>query len=75
MSSIDAILLGTGDGDLAVAVGLLAPMSLAMGMPFALGMRAVLRVPLETETRGNIHVGGQCVKTEVSERDRESIAG
>ena len=32
---------------------------------------AVLRVPLETETRGNIHVGGQCVKTEVSERDRE----
>jgi glutathione synthase len=32
---------------------------------------AVLRVPLETETRGNIHVGGQCVKTEVSQRDRE----
>ena len=32
---------------------------------------AVLRVPLETETRGNIHVGGQVVKTEVSERDRE----
>jgi glutathione synthase len=32
---------------------------------------AVLRVPLETETRGNIHVGGQCVKTEVTERDRE----
>src|SRR4029453_3496424 len=32
---------------------------------------AVLRVPLESETRGNIHVGGQCVKTEVTERDRE----
>jgi glutathione synthase len=32
---------------------------------------AVLRVPLESETRGNIHVGGQVVKTEVSERDRE----
>ena len=32
---------------------------------------AVLRVPLETETRGNIHVGGQCIRTEVSERDRE----
>ena len=32
---------------------------------------AVLRVPLETETRGNIHVGGTCVKTEVTERDRE----
>ncbi|HTN71343.1 MAG TPA: glutathione synthase [Methylomirabilota bacterium] len=32
---------------------------------------AVLRVPLETETRGNIHVGGQCVKSEVTERDRE----
>lgn len=35
---------------------------------------AVLRVPLETETRGNIHVGGQCVKTEVKERDREICA-
>jgi glutathione synthase len=35
---------------------------------------AVLRVPLESETRGNIHVGGQCVKTEVSERDREICA-
>jgi glutathione synthase len=32
---------------------------------------AVLRVPLESETRGNIHVGGQCVKTEVTPRDRE----
>jgi glutathione synthase len=32
---------------------------------------AVLRVPLETETRGNIHVGGQVVKTDVTERDRE----
>ena len=35
---------------------------------------AVLRVPLDTETRGNIHVGGQCVKTEVTERDREICA-
>ena len=35
---------------------------------------AVLRVPLETETRGNIHVGGQCVRTEVTERDREICA-
>ena len=35
---------------------------------------AVLRVPLETETRGNIHVGGQCVKTEVTERDQEICA-
>jgi glutathione synthase len=32
---------------------------------------AVLRVPLEEETRGNIHVGGQCVRTEVTARDRE----
>lgn len=35
---------------------------------------AVLRVPLETETRGNIHVGAQCVKTEVTERDKEICA-
>lgn len=35
---------------------------------------AVLRVPLETESRGNIHVGGQCVKTEVTARDREICA-
>ena len=35
---------------------------------------AVLRVPLETETRGNIHVGGQCVKAEVTARDREICA-
>lgn len=35
---------------------------------------AVLRVPLEWETRGNIHVGGQCVKTEVTLRDREICA-
>ncbi len=35
---------------------------------------AVLRVPLEYETRGNIHVGGQCVKAEISERDREICA-
>ena len=35
---------------------------------------AVLRVPLESETRGNIHVGGTCVKTEVTARDREICA-
>ncbi len=35
---------------------------------------AVLRVPLESETRGNIHVGGQCVKTEITDRDREICA-
>jgi glutathione synthase len=35
---------------------------------------AVLRVPLESETRGNIHVGGTCIKTEVSSRDREICA-
>ena len=35
---------------------------------------AVLRVPLESEIRGNIHVGGQCVKTELTERDREICA-
>jgi len=32
---------------------------------------AVLRVPLEQETRGNIHVGGTCVHTEVTPRDKE----
>jgi glutathione synthase len=31
----------------------------------------VLRVPSDEEHRGNIHVGGQVVKTEVSARDRE----
>jgi glutathione synthase len=35
---------------------------------------AVLRVPLESETRGNIHVGGTCVKTAVTERDQEICA-
>ncbi|HLN87708.1 MAG TPA: glutathione synthase [Candidatus Limnocylindrales bacterium] len=35
---------------------------------------AVLRVPLEFETRGNIHVGGTCVKTEVTARDQEICA-
>jgi glutathione synthase len=35
---------------------------------------AVLRVPLESETRGNIHVGGQVVKTDVTARDREICA-
>jgi glutathione synthase len=32
---------------------------------------AVLRVPLETDNRGNIHVGGQCVQTELTPRDAE----
>jgi glutathione synthase len=32
---------------------------------------AVLRVPLESETRGNIHVGGQCVKTDLTTRELE----
>jgi glutathione synthase len=35
---------------------------------------AVLRVPLESETRGNIHVGGTCVKSEVTARDEEICA-
>ena len=35
---------------------------------------AVLRVPREDETRGNIHVGGATVKTAVSERDRAICA-
>lgn len=35
---------------------------------------AVLRVPLEEETRGNIHVGGQCVRAEVTSRDQEICA-
>ncbi len=32
---------------------------------------AVLRVPRADEHRGNIHVGGQCVKAEITARDRE----
>lgn len=32
---------------------------------------AVLRIPSEEEHRGNIHVGGQCVATEITERERE----
>ncbi|HXG49775.1 MAG TPA: glutathione synthase [candidate division Zixibacteria bacterium] len=32
---------------------------------------AVLRVPSEEEHRGNIHVGGRCVRTEITARDRE----
>jgi glutathione synthase len=31
----------------------------------------MLRVPRDDEHRGNIHVGGNCVKAEVTERDRE----
>ncbi|MBI4517412.1 MAG: glutathione synthase [Deltaproteobacteria bacterium] len=34
----------------------------------------VLRVPREDEHRGNIHVGGTCVRTEVTARDREICA-
>ncbi len=32
---------------------------------------AVLRVPRKDENRGNIHVGGQCVKTDLTPRDRK----
>ena len=35
---------------------------------------AVLRIPLEYETRGNIHVGGQCVHTVLTPRDLEICA-
>jgi glutathione synthase len=35
---------------------------------------AVLRVPLEYETRGNIHVGGQCVHAVLTPRDLEICA-
>ncbi|MGA6973154.1 MAG: hypothetical protein WBY93_16095, partial [Candidatus Binatus sp.] len=31
----------------------------------------MLRVPREDENRGNIHVGGNCVKAPVTARDRE----
>lgn len=35
---------------------------------------AVLRVPASAEARGNLHVGGRAVKTEIDSRDREIIA-
>jgi glutathione synthase len=35
---------------------------------------AVLRVPADAEARGNLHVGGRAVKTEVDARDQEIIA-
>jgi glutathione synthase len=35
---------------------------------------AVLRVPASAETRGNLHVGGRAVRTEIDARDREIIA-
>lgn len=35
---------------------------------------AVLRVPATAEARGNLHVGGRAVKTEVDARDRAIIA-
>jgi glutathione synthase len=34
---------------------------------------ATLRVPREDEHRGNIHVGGTCVKGSVTHRDREIV--
>jgi glutathione synthase len=34
---------------------------------------AVLRVPATAEARGNLHVGGTAVKTEITARDREII--
>ncbi len=35
---------------------------------------AVLRVPAQAEARGNLHVGGRAVKTEITARDREIIS-
>ncbi len=35
---------------------------------------AVLRVPASAEARGNLHIGGKAVKTEIDARDREIIA-
>jgi glutathione synthase len=35
---------------------------------------AVLRVPASAEARGNLHVGGRAVKSEIDARDREIIA-
>ena len=35
---------------------------------------AVLRVPAEAEARGNLHVGGRAVKSELDARDKEIIA-
>jgi glutathione synthase len=35
---------------------------------------AVLRVPAEAEARGNLHVGGKAVKTEIDSRDRQIIS-
>jgi glutathione synthase len=35
---------------------------------------AVLRVPASAEARGNLHVGGRAVKTELDARDKEIIA-
>jgi glutathione synthase len=35
---------------------------------------AVLRVPATAEARGNLHVGGKAVKTEVDARDKQIIA-
>ena len=34
---------------------------------------AVLRVPASAEARGNLHVGGRAVKSEITKRDREII--
>lgn len=34
---------------------------------------AVLRVPASAEARGNLHVGGRAVKTDITARDREII--
>ncbi len=42
---------------------------LADGVPVG----AVLRVPAEAEARGNLHVGGRAVKTEITARDKEII--
>lgn len=36
---------------------------------------AVLRVPASAEARGNLHVGGKAVRSEIDARDKEIIAG
>jgi glutathione synthase len=36
---------------------------------------AILRVPMKGDLRANIHVGGEVVATELSEREKEIIAG
>ena len=39
-----------------------------------IALGATLRVPREDEHRGNIHVGGTCVRTDITPRDAEIVA-